>query len=113
MKIRKDIKDFRKAKGIKTTQELLSTIYEKLDKSKITKEQKENVIKHNNYFFQKSIKRLENNFVASEKTADMYRKALKVERNDITADKENNSIQTFKLEPYNLEQINSYRDLVK
>ena len=113
MKIRKDIKDFRKAKGIKTTQELLSTIYEKLDKSKITKEQKENVIKENKYFFQKSVQRLENNFVASEKTADMYTKALKVERNAISADQQDNSIKTFKLEPYNFEQINSYRDLVR
>ena len=115
MKIRKDIKDFRKSKGFKAIQDLLSTIYENLseqDKSKLTEKQKEKAAK-GEFFFQKSIQRLENNFVASEKTADMYRKALKVERNDITADKENNSIQTFKLEPYNLEQINSYRDLVK
>lgn len=113
MKIRKDIKDFRKAKGIKSTQELLSTIYEKLDKSKVTKEQRENIAKENKYFFQKTIQRLENNFQASEKTAEMYAKALGVSRNDISADKQDNSTKILELEPYNFEQINSYRDLTK
>ena len=113
MKIRKDIKDFRKSKGFKTIKVLLPTIYKNLsDKDKLKEKQREDASK-GKYFFQKSIQRLENNFYASEKTADMYTKALGVNRKDIEEDKQQNKIETFHLEPFNLEQINSYRDLVK